>query len=186
MSDSMRFLRSALLTGNLSCWKTSWRSAWWVSRERVFMTRTMAASIWYWRSCITFADVTPASSRVSLSWTWLILRWRRSDVNAALYAKVSVVATFFDFGVLSSTRLSALPHESESNVRSSSEASSRVAAAISAWVSSSRSLKSSSTRACDSETESVTANAAFGNTARTVHVASVGTHWSLREVCLLR
>ena len=45
MRDSMRFLRSLCFMGNLSCVSSSETSSLWLSDLRVFITRTMAASI---------------------------------------------------------------------------------------------------------------------------------------------
>ena len=45
MRDSILFLRSEAWMGNLSCTSSSWTSSLWDRDLRVFMTRTMAASI---------------------------------------------------------------------------------------------------------------------------------------------
>ena len=59
--------------GKRSCPNSSVSSAWYARLLRAFITRTMAASTWYWRSAATRSCVASTSARVSFIWIVLIL-----------------------------------------------------------------------------------------------------------------
>lgn len=133
------------LTGNLSWLYTSDIKRLWLRVFLIFMIRTMAASIWYWRSWKTLSVVLACSSTwknttgwrkittrlkgleariqdktptVSFIWIWFILILKSLCLKSSLHENLSPSSTSLLFGILVSTR--AFPQASDCRVRRSS------------------------------------------------------------------
>lgn len=135
------------LTGNLSWLYTSDIKRLWLRVFLIFMIRTMAASIWYWRSWKTRSVVLACSSTwgknnglkqnhqylkslevrkllqdntytVSFIWIWFILILKSLCLKSSLQENLSPSSTSLLLGILVSTR--AFPQASDCRVRRSS------------------------------------------------------------------
>lgn len=136
------------LTGNLSWLYTSDIKRLWLRAFLIFMIRTIAASIWYWRSWKTLSVVLACSSTwnksrgsnknpnsrnsketqgqiqtVSFIWIWLILILKSLCLKSLLHENLSPSSTSLLFGILVSTR--AFPQASDCRVRRSSLSSAK-------------------------------------------------------------
>lgn len=133
------------LTGNLSWLYTSDIKRLWLRVFLIFMIRTIAASIWYWRSWKTLSVVLACSSTwkktngwrkiatrlkgleariqdkshtVSFIWIWFILILKSLCLKSSLHENLSPSSTSLLFGILVSTR--AFPQASDCRVLRSS------------------------------------------------------------------
>lgn len=136
------------LTGNLSWLYTSDIKRLWLRAFLIFMIRTIAASIWYWRSWKTLSVVLACSSTwnksrgsnenpnarnsketqgqiqtVSFIWIWFILILKSLCLKSLLHENLSPSSTSLLFGILVSTR--AFPQASDCRVRRSSLSSAK-------------------------------------------------------------
>lgn len=132
----------------------------WLRVFLIFMIRTMAASIWYWRSWNTLSVVLACSSTyevqqtrmrpstqylshnsnqmrsvqdstVSFIWIWLILILKSLCLKSSLHENLSPSSTSLLFGVLVRTR--AFPQASDCRVRLSSPSSANMSVFLFIW-----------------------------------------------------